>query len=89
MIEFPPSVISASCVVLSLHSLGFTHWNDTFKHYSGFNGSELNKCLQKLLLLYQTASVSTTSTATRTKYSSPHFGMVSTFKPPKIGPLLM
>lgn len=89
MLEFSPSVISASCVVLSLHSLGFPHWNETIKHYSGYNGPELNRCLHKLFTLYQNASVATSLTATRTKYSSPHYGMVSTFKPPKIGPVLM
>jgi hypothetical protein len=46
MLNFMPSQIAASCVLLALHMLGKRHWTDTLTHYCGYVPRDLRACTQ-------------------------------------------
>lgn len=47
-LQYRPSTVAASAVVLSLHTIGLPSWNPTLAHYTGFQLLDLQACLHDL-----------------------------------------
>nr|UST29463.1 g2/mitotic-specific cyclin-A-like [Haliclona caerulea] len=85
-IEYLPSTVAASAVVLSLHTLGLQSWNETLSHYTGLEFHELQSCIQDLHRVFAHAP-KRQQQAIREKYSSSKCHCVSKLSPPEILPM--
>ena len=83
-LRFMPSTIAASCVFISLWTLGRPPWGPTLRHYAGYEARELRECVTALAELFTGARRSTLP-AVREKYSQHKFKCVSTLSPPEAG----
>ncbi|KXJ28471.1 G2/mitotic-specific cyclin-A [Exaiptasia diaphana] len=87
-LEYVPSTIAASAVVLSLHTLGLPHWNEKLSSYSGYELHQLQSCIQDLHRAFSHASKHPQK-AIRDKYSSSKYHHVSTaVSPPEFLPMV-
>ncbi|EDO37884.1 predicted protein [Nematostella vectensis] len=85
-LKYLPSTIAASAIVLSLHTLGLSYWNNTLSHYTGFELHDLQTCIQDLHRSFAYAP-NHPQQATREKYRSAKFHSVSNLSPPDCLPL--
>eukprot|EP01080_Neovahlkampfia_damariscottae_P004445 gene4445-7820_t len=85
-IQFLPSMIAASCVVLAHHSLDLPHWNGTLEHYTGYQSEDLIPCLKKLHLWFIQMHTSLQLTSIKDKYSSSKYQQVALIKPRSFEP---
>jgi cyclin-A len=76
MLNYLPSQIAASCVLLSLFMLGKPRWSATLAHYTGMTPADLRHCTQAVHGLFVGARTSNLP-ASREKYASPKFASVS------------
>jgi len=83
-LRFMPSTIAASCVFVSLWTLGRAPWGATLQHYSGYSSAELRECVTALADAFA-ASRRATLPAVREKYSQHKFKCVSCLSPPEEG----
>lgn len=85
-LKYLPSTIAASSVVLALHTLGFSSWNPTLCHYTGFQLIDLQPCLHDLHRTFSHASQHPQQ-AIREKYKSSSFHGVANLSAPEMLPL--
>ena len=84
-LEFEPSEIAASAVLLSLLTLNKPHWSQTLVHYTQYQPADLAKCVEALNKVF-TSTRSGPLPAIREKYSVHKFKCVAQI-PPKESPL--
>lgn len=76
MLNYLPSHVAASCVMVALWALGKPCWSATLTHYTGYMPFDLRQCIGAVHLLFRGA-VSSGLPAARDKYASSKFGKVS------------
>lgn len=85
MLNYLPSQIAASCVMLGLFLLGKPRWSTTLVHYSSYVPRDLKPCVQAIHSLFLGAKTSALP-ASREKYSSSKYGSVSLLRAPEVLP---
>lgn len=79
MLNYLPSEIAASCVLLGLYLLGKPRWSTTLSFYSEYTPRDLKSCTEAIHHLFVGAKTSALP-ASREKYGSPKYGSVSTLR---------
>lgn len=78
MVNYLPSHIAASCVLVALWELGKPCWSQTLSFYSGYTPAELQHCAQAVHSLFKLSKTSKELPAAKEKYGSGKFCKVST-----------
>jgi cyclin A len=83
-LRFMPSTVAASCVFVSLWTLGRPPWGAQLRHYAGYESAQLRECVTALAEAFA-GSRRATLPAVREKYSQHKFKCVSCLSPPEAG----
>ncbi|KAJ1626318.1 cyclin-like protein [Pavlovales sp. CCMP2436] len=86
-LKYLPSTVAASCLFLSLHSLGQGSWDKTMAHYTHYTAPDMKRCVQDLLAVWTKASANSLQ-AVQEKYGAVRFLSVSHINPPTTLPLM-
>jgi len=78
MLEFPPSIVAASSVMLSRKTLKRHPWSPTLLKYTTYDEPQLVRCMDAMRNLFNAPNQQ--QNAVERKYSSPKFGGVSSIK---------
>ncbi|XP_065898984.1 G2/mitotic-specific cyclin-B-like isoform X2 [Dysidea avara] len=76
MLKYPPSMIAASALYLSIKLYEITTWTPNLKHYSTYNDTELTSCIERMAVLVSKMEASKHK-AVKDKYSSSKFLRIS------------
>eukprot|EP00891_Asterochloris_glomerata_P009791 jgi/Astpho2/9791/fgenesh1_pm.00149_%23_28_t len=68
-LQFLPSQIAASAVLLTNHTLGRPAWSSTMQHYTSYQAADLELCTRHMQVLFCRASAGNHSSAIRDKYN--------------------
>ncbi|RMX57292.1 hypothetical protein pdam_00012863 [Pocillopora damicornis] len=85
-LQYRPSTVAASAVVLSLHTIGLTSWNPTLAHYTGFQLLDLQACVHDLHRAFSHAPKQQQQSI-REKYKSSSCHGVANLPAPEMLPL--
>lgn len=80
-LQFLPSEIAASAVLLAQYSLSNAPWNATLQHYTTYSASEIRSCVMFLHGIYLRARANSLP-AICDKYDSPKYSCISRSNPP-------
>ena len=80
-IEYEPSEIAASAVLLALFTLNKAHWSPTLVFYTRYQPSDLKRCVEALNKAFHHTKGASTLPAIREKYSVPKFKCVAQTMP--------
>jgi len=86
-LNYLPSTIAASAVVLSLHTLGHQSWSPTLSHYTGFQRLDLQACIHDLHRTFSHAPKHPQQ-AIMDKYKQSSYHGVANLQPPEMLPLV-
>lgn len=67
-LQFSPSMIACSSLVLALFTFGLLTWSSVMEYYTDYKASDLNNCLREIHRIHSVASTSPLQ-AVREKYS--------------------
>eukprot|EP01028_Stygiella_incarcerata_P014549 TRINITY_DN981_c0_g3_i1.p1 TRINITY_DN981_c0_g3~~TRINITY_DN981_c0_g3_i1.p1 ORF type:complete len:603 (-),score=205.75 TRINITY_DN981_c0_g3_i1:503-2311(-) len=70
-VQFPPSLVAASCVCLAHHALSLPVWTKTLEHYTHYSLEDLEACVTELTTVFQLAPHRSLQ-AVHEKYSHSH-----------------
>lgn len=82
LLQYLPSHIAASCILLGLFLLNKPRWSGTLYHYSSYVPKDLKHCVQSIHKLFVSAKTSQLP-ASREKYGSIKYGQVSWLSAPE------
>jgi cyclin A len=90
MLQYLPSMVAASTIVVSLATLSLPFWCDALQELSGYKGYELNKCIQDVFGVHKNVYTGkSTLVAVREKYMKPKRSRVSTIPPTSSPPIFI
>jgi len=82
LLQYLPSHIAASCILLGLFLLNKPRWSGTLYHYSSYVPKDLRHCVESIHRLFVGAKTSQLP-ASREKYGSSKYGQVSWLSAPE------
>eukprot|EP00890_Picochlorum_soloecismus_P002071 jgi/Picsp_1/2865/NSC_01090-R1_protein len=85
MLNYLPSQVAASCVLLGLFLMGKPRWSTTLMHYSSYVPKDLKPCVQAIHRMFLNSKNSALP-ASREKYASSKYGSVSLLRAPETLP---
>lgn len=85
LMQYLPSHIAASCILLGLFLLQKPRWSGTLYHYSSYVPKDLKHCVESIHQLFLRAKTSQLP-ASREKYGSTKYGQVSWLRAPETLP---
>lgn len=85
MLNYLPSQVAASCVLLGLFLMGKPRWSTTLMHYSSYVPKDLKACVQAIHRMFLNSKTSALP-ASREKYASSKYGSVSLLRAPETLP---